>query len=318
MDIDWSARMSDLNQNFQAILREHDDDGIGDSARLYHRIDRVFNLFSCGEGQAADEMIDKLEATKTKLSNRKTVNFEGIRRDMEGWQGTAADKFLEWVNELDGGVDLMLDRIDTLLMILRAHNALVKNMRADVLDLVQKTLDGIAAAETDGWEVGMTVAGAVAAVAAGVAGSIGAMPALAILGTVALNMAAGAPGVAIAVNEADDELGVMVRFVDSAEGMLHLVDIERLRVEKAFREVASSITDQNLTLVRPDRPGVITSPDFQPDSFGMEASYQAGHPLPTDTSDLVPEPGRKPDGQFDRTTTPDGQTHDRYVEQGPA
>ncbi|MFC4855639.1 hypothetical protein [Actinophytocola glycyrrhizae] len=318
MDPDWAGRMADLNENFQAILREHDEDGIGDSARLYHRIDRAFNLFSCGEGFAAEKMISSLGLAKGELAKEKEENFNGIHRDMEGWQGAAADQFLDWVNQLEGGVNVMTDRIDTLLMILQAHNTLVVNMRADVLDLVQKTLDGVAAAETDGWEVGMTVAGAVAGFAAGVAGSVGVLPAWAVLGTIAMNMAAGAPGVAVAVNEAADELGVMVRFVDSAEGMLDAIDIERLRIEKAFRELAASITSDQLVWVRPDRPDVITAPDFQPGAFGMEEDDQAGHPLPTDTSDLVPEPERKPDGQFDRTTGADGESHDRYVEQGPA
>jgi hypothetical protein len=56
---------------------------------------------------------------------------------------------------------------------------------------------------------------------------------------------------------------------------------------------------------------------FRAESFGMEATAQAGHPVPTDTRDLVPEPKKRADGPFDRTTE-DGRPRDRYPEQGPA
>jgi hypothetical protein len=318
MGTEWAARMSDLSQNFQAILREHDDDGIGESARLYERIERVFNLFSCGEGFGAEKMSGYLSAAKEELTKDIEEDFGGLQRDIVDWRGEAADQFAEYMNQLCDGTKIMADRIDTLQMILQAHQILVKRMREDVCDLVRKTLDGIAAAETDGWKAGVTVAGAVAAFAAGVAGAAVGLPTWAVIATIAGTMMDGAAGVAVEVSGAEDELGVIVNFVDSAEGMLHLIDIERLRIEKGFQELAKSITDAKLREVRPDRPVVVTMPDFQPGSFEMPDHAKEGHPLPTDTSDLVPEPKKHADGPFDETTTPDGQKHDRYPEQGPA
>lgn len=318
MDQEWAVRMADLSEKLQGILREHDDDGIGESARLYHRIERAFNLFSCGEDYAAGRMSEYLAAAKDELTKNRERDFGRIDREMDGWQGDAANQFCDYVNSLKDSSFIMVDRLETLQMILQAHQILVRGMRKDVLDLVRKTLAGIEAAETDGWEVGMTVAGAVAAFAAGVAGSVTGPVGLTVLGTIALNMAAAAPGAVVAVDGAEDELGVIVRFVDSAEGMLHLIDIERLRIEKAFRDLADSITGTKLPEVRPDRPTIITAPDFQPASFGLQEQVQAGHPVPTDTTDLVPEPKKHADGPFDRTKTKDGQEHDRYPEQGPA
>jgi len=216
-----------------------------------------------------------LDLAKNAMITSREEDFGGVRRDMEGWQGEAANQFVDYVNQLDDSLNVMVVRIETLQMILQGHQILVKRMRDDVCDLVRKTLDGIAAAETDGWKAGLTVAGA------------------------------------------EDELGVIVKFVDSAEGMLHAIDIERLRIEKGFQELANWITDTHLPEVRPERPVVVTAPDFQPGAFGMEEDVQAGHPVPTDNSDLVPEPKKKADGPFDQTTT-DGQEHDRYPEQGPA
>ena len=316
MDIDWAARMSDLRENFKAILREHDDDGIGDSARLYDRIDRIFNLFSCGEGfgedSGAERMSGGLRLAKEEMRKDHEKDFNGIRTAMDGWQGDAAAKFLTYVDDLADGMNLLVDRIETMEMILQAHALLVKAMREDVLDLVQKTLDALAAAESDGWEVGATVVGVVAGFAAGLAGVSG--PAGTALATIAGEMVSAASGTAVAMHGAQDELGVIVNFVDSAEAMLHSIDIERLRIEKAFRSLAVWITDEKLVEVRPDRPSIITAPSFDPRSFGMQDHMQAGHPMPTDTRDLVPEPKRHADGPFDRTK--DG--HDRYQEQGQA
>ncbi|HEX6356191.1 hypothetical protein [Actinophytocola sp.] len=310
--------MSDISQNLQAILREHDDDGIGDAARLYERIERAFNLFSCGEGYGASRMSEYLAGAKEELTKDRERDFGGIQRDMDDWLGEAANQFADYMNDLYDGTEIMLDRINTLQMILQAHALLVKGMREDVCDLIQKTLDGIAAAETDGWKVAVTVAGVVAGFAAGVAGSTVGLPVWAVIGTVAGAMADGAASIAVEAAGAEDELGVIVQFVDSAESMLHVIDIERLRIEKGFRALADSITDAKLIEVRPNRPDIVTAPDFRPESFGMAPGAQAGHPVPTDTRDLVPEPQKRADGPFDRATTPDGQSHDRYPEQGPA
>jgi hypothetical protein len=313
VDIEWASRMSELSETFKAILREHDEYGIGESARLYDRIDRAFDLFSCGEGLGAAKMSQFLADAKYEMIKDREEDFNGVLRAMDGWQGSAASQFLTYVNSLDDGMNILVDRIETMQMILQAHEILVKAMREDVCDLVQKTLDGIAAAETDGWEVGVTVAGAVAAFATGLTG-VGGLPVWAVMGVIAGEMAAGAAGVAVAVNAADDELGVLVNFVDSAEGMLHAIDIERLRIEKGFRLLAGSVTDVKLREVRPERPVVVTAPSFDPGSFGMQDQAQVGHRVPADTRDLVPEPRKRADGPFDRSS--DG--HDRYQEQGPA
>lgn len=86
MDPDWAARMGDLNQNFQAILREHDEDGIGESARLYERIDRIFNLFKCGEGFGAAQMNTHLTNAKACLTDDQEENFGGIDRARPEWR----------------------------------------------------------------------------------------------------------------------------------------------------------------------------------------------------------------------------------------
>lgn len=305
------------NQAVQAILGEHDDEGIGAAARLPHRIERIFDLFSCGEDYGAMRMNDYLGAAKEELIKDRTEEFGGARRDLEGWHGDAAENFANYLNQLEDGVNLMIDRIDTLHMILEAHQVLVKVLREDVLELVRYTLDGIAAAETDGWEVGASVVGAVAGFAGAVAGAAAGGPPGAILGMIAASMAQGAVGVVATAHAADSELGVIVEFVNTGEDLLRQVDLERLRIEKAFRALAESVTDNKLPEVRPERPVVITAPDFRPETFGLDDQTQRGHRVPTDARDLVPEPTKRADGPYDRTAK-DGEERDRYAEQGPA
>lgn len=282
MDPDWRREMFNQANDFVEIMRAHDDEGIGARAQLDTRIWRIFNLFSCGSDYAVEQMITSLNAAKEALVKDREANFGGARRDLEGWHGQAADGFFNYLNQLEDGVNLMVDRIDSLVLILSAYKALVLRMHEDVNELVRNTLRGIADAESDGWKVGAAIVSAVVNVA-GAAGGI-----------------AGGPTRSRTRRDCR-ELGV-----------------RRAAIETALRMLTSSVTDDKLPEVRPERPLIITSPDFRPSTFGLTDEEQGRHRRPTNTRDLVPEPTRHADGRFDRVSTGDGQSHDRYSEQGSA
>jgi hypothetical protein len=315
-DLQWRIKMDEIAENLKGILRENDDEGIGAAAHLYERIDRLFALFSSGEGYPAWKMNNYLRSAKEELIKDTAEEFDGAKSDLAGWHGTAADTFRDtYLNQLQDGVGLMVDRIDTLAMILEAHQELVRSMRHDAMELVQHTLDGIAAAETDGWKVGMQIVASVAAVASTVIGSVGTGGgAGVVIGAIAASMLSEAAGVEVDADAADSELGVIVEFVNSGEALIDRIDVERGRIEKGFRELAASITGEKLPEVRPDRPLIITAPDFRPESFGLPDQVQGSHPVPTNTADVVPEPPKHQDGPFDRTKS----GKDRYPEQGSA
>ncbi|HMF60132.1 MAG TPA: hypothetical protein VK595_07165 [Vicinamibacterales bacterium] len=261
-------------------------------------------------------MNNYLRAAKEELIKDAAQEFGSAGSDMAGWHGVAADAFRDdFLNPLQDGVGLLVDRIDTLAMILEAHQELVRSMRHDVMELVKHTLDGIAAAESDGWEVGMQIVGAVVSVAGAVVASVGTGgTAGVVLGPIAATMIAGGIGVAVQAQSADSELGVIVEFVNSGEDLIDRINIESARIEGGFRDLAASITGEKLPEVRPERPLLITAPDFRPETFGLSDQVQGSHPVPTDTTDVVPEPTKHPDGPFDRTKG----GKDRYPEQGPA
>lgn len=317
MDMNWAIQMDDQARHLIAIMRDHDDEGIGARAQLDIRIQRIFDLFSCGEVYAAQRMIDYLNDAKKPLIKDNEHNFGGAKEDMSGWTGDAADKFRDYLRDLEDGVRLMIDRIDSMIMILRAHQALVQSMRKDVNELVRHTLDGISAAETNGWKVGAAIVSSVIGVAGAAAAVAGGGIPLTVLGPIAMAMASGALSVAIEADGAHSELGVIVQFVNSGEGMLHLVDVERAKIEDGLRKLADSVTDANLREVRPERPLIVTAPDFRPGTFGLSDQVQGRHRKPKDTRDLVSEPQKHADGRFDQTTK-DGHPHDRYAEQGPS
>ncbi|SDD18940.1 hypothetical protein [Actinokineospora iranica] len=318
MDIDWAAQMSDQAHSLIGIMKAHDDEGIGAAAQLEGRIQRIFDLVSCGETSTADSMIQALNDAKEAITQDQHLHFDGAKRDLDGWSGSAADGFFDYLNQLEDGVELMKDRIDAMILIITAHAALVKGMRSDVVEFVRHTLDGIAEAATDGWKVGAAIVGAVVGVAGAVVGTAAGGPLGVVAGTIAASMVAGATSVAVEAKGADSELGVIVEFVDSGEGMLELVDIERAKIERAFRELAAAVTGDKLSEVRPARPMIITAPDFHPGTFGLSQENQGRHRVPQDTRDLVPEPSARADGPFDGTTGADGQHLDRYSEQGPS
>lgn len=313
-ELEWRIKMEDLSENLQGILREHDDEGIGAAANLYDRIDRIFGFFASGRGYAAGRMKNHLRSVREELLKDKEEEFGGAKEDLDGWQGEAAAQFANYLNQLNDGVNLMEYRIDALLMILEAHERLVGNMRRDGMELVRHTLDGIDAAETAGWKVGAQVVGAVAGVVGTIAGAAAGGPAGPLLAQIAGSMVAGAVSVIVEAKEADSELGVIVEFVNSGEGLIDQIAIERECIERGFRDLAARFTGESLPEVRPDRPLIVTAPDFRPESFGLPDQVQGGHPVPTNTSDVLPEPPKHQDGPFDRTK----KGNDRYPEQGPA
>jgi hypothetical protein len=312
-DFAWDSQMSRHAEALVGLLREHDDDGIGAAAHLDTRLRRIFDLFSSGDDACAQVMIHYLSRAKTTLIQDEHHLFGGAEDCLKGWQGAAADQFEEYLRDVRDAWDLLIDRIDSLNLILRSYQALVHEMRRDVLDLVERTLRGIEDAETDRWKVGASIIGAIAGVAGAAIGGPGG---LVLFGSIAASLVGGGVAVAIEAKGADSELGVIVQCVDAGEGMLHLIDVERAKIEQALRDLATGVSAKMLTEVRPDRPLLITSPDFRPETFGLQDHVQGRHRVPTDTRDLVPEPTRRANGPFDQTTV-DGQTQDRYPEQGP-
>src|SRR2546430_3353368 len=110
MAIDWATEMESQAMNLIAIMKAHDDEGIGARAQLDIRIQRIFDLFSCGEDFAAGKMIGFLNDAKEHLIQDDELNFGGVSRDMEGWIGGAADQFRDYANNLRDGIRLMEDR----------------------------------------------------------------------------------------------------------------------------------------------------------------------------------------------------------------
>lgn len=316
-DFAWDSQMSRHAEALVGLMREHDDDGIGAAAQLDTRLRRIFDLLSSGDDASAQVMIHYLSRAKTTLIQDEERLFGGAQDCLDGWQGEAAAQFAGYLRDVRDGWDLLIDRIDSLNLILRSYQALVHEMRRDVLDLVERTLQGVEAAETDGWKVGASIIGAIAGVAGAVAGSVGGPGGAVLLGSIASSLVGGGIAVAIEAKGAESELGVIVQCVDAGEGLLHLIDVERAKIEQALRNLATGVSDGMLKEVRPDRPLIITSPDFRPETFGLPGHVQGRHRKPTDTRDLVAEPTKRADGPFDQKTV-DGQTHDRFPEQGPA
>ncbi len=315
-DGQWKRAMGEHADVLTRLMREHDDDGIGAAAQLDIRLRRIFDEFASGEDAATQVMIHHLAAAQHRLIQDPNELFGAADGCVQEWHGTAADQFKSYLRQLRDGVSgvLVLDLagLDT---VLRAHQALISAMRRDVLDLVERTLRGIEAAETDSWKVGASIVGALAAIAAGVAAAGPVGPPL-LMSLAATLMGAGT-SVAIEAKGADSELGVIVQCVDAGEAMIHLIDGERAKIEHALRIVTSSFTGDNLPQIRPDRPLIVTSPDFRPETFGLTDETQGRHRKPTDTRDLVPEPTRDANGSFDDRTVGD-RVEDRYPEQGPA
>ncbi|MEV8439846.1 hypothetical protein AB0425_20930 [Actinosynnema sp. NPDC051121] len=309
---EWADNMYGQRDHFLGLAAEY---GMG---LIGPRIPPLFDAFVCGDPDRVEEMVDHLNAAKYVLNKDLREHLGGAQLDMAGWVGDAAADFLDYLLQLEDAIGLLTECLDALIVILRSHAAVVLAMRQDALNLVDLALQGIEAAGADDWKVALAVVGAVAGVLGTVASLGTATGALVEVVTVMGSAISGSAGVAGAVIDASSELGVLDDMIKAGEGIVAEVREQTSAVDAGLRELARFVSGTKLAEVRPDRPDVITAPSFDPGSFGMTDEAQGRHPRPTDTTDLVPEPKRRPDGPYDRGRGMIDPDRDRYEEQGPA
>lgn len=310
-DTGWREQIGQFEYTLVNLFHQHDPDGIGAAAHIEERIHNICSLITCGDLYAASQMRDYLTRATMAVKQDEEENFGGIQEALQAWSGDAAEAFKTYFHQLQDASDLLADLIKGLQIIIESHVALVTAMRKDFVDLMKKTLDGIAAARSDQWEVGATIAGAVAAVAGAAATAMTEGAALAAF-AIATEVTNAGSSVAVQEDGAEDELTVIIRFVDSGEDMIKHIDTERYGIERGLRKFDVFVTDTpnpddpkhgtRLTQVRPDLGGLITAPSFNPADFRLPDDIQGAHAAPTSHKDLAPTPKAPPANPADETT----------------
>lgn len=207
--------------------------------------------------------------------------------------------------------------------VLKGYRGLVEAFRKDVVALVQAALKGLEEAEQADLKLGIAVCNAVSGVIGAIGGAAaGGAPkggaAAAGMGTSIVGaLMAGAGGVIIEMVGADSEVEVVGSMLKAGNQLLEETRKATAPLTNALALIEEYVTAERLAEVRPDRPEIITAPSFDPDDFGLTDADQGGHRKPTDTTDLVPEPKRKPDQPGDHPF-PGDIGDDRYPEQGPS
>ena len=307
---DWCRNMDSQRYNIIKLAHEADWARTGAATQLVAPTTEIFENFKCGDPDRVDRMIEHLTDAKYALGKDLREHLGGAQLAMTGWTGAAADDFRKWLLQLEDAMNLLSECMEALILILRSYKAVVLGMRNDALGLVDKTLEGIEAAEADNWKILLSVVGAVASVA----GAFATAGASIAIGAVVGAMVSGAAGVANEVIDADSEIDVIREMNKIGFSMIGKVGDEAGRIISGLNELSGFVSGAKLGEVRPGRPVVITAPSFDPGSFGLPDQTQGQHPRPTDTTDLVPEPKRHEDGPYDDGVFVD----DRYEEEGPA
>ena len=309
---EWCRNLDSQRDNIIKLAYENDPITRGKMAEyVVGPTPGLFGYFKSGDPDRVDRMLEYLSEAKYVLGKDLREHLGGAQLAMDGWTGSAAVDFREWLLKLEDAINLLSECVDMLIVILRAYKALVLGTRNDVLNLVDKTLQGIEAAEVDGWKIVLAAVGAVAGVVGAVV-SGGAT--LALTAAVVTSMVSGAAGVASEMIDADSELEVIDQMNKAASSMVDKIRAEADRLNDGLTTLSSFVSGAKLAEVRPGRPEVITAPSFDPGSFGLPDEMQGGHKRPTDTTDLVPEPERHEDGPFDKSVF----GGDQYEEEGPA
>ncbi|TWP52622.1 hypothetical protein FKR81_09970 [Lentzea tibetensis] len=306
---EWCRNMDAQASHIIGVYREEDPLG-GRFPEPEQWLRRYFECMKCGDPDRVQVMVDELTEAKYVLGKDLREHLGGAQLDMNGWTGAAADDFRNYLLKLEDAVNVLVECIDSLLLIVRSYQALVLSMRNDALNLIDQTLKAIDNAGADGWKIALAVVGAIAGVVGTVAtGGAGAGVAVAVFSS----LVSGAAGVANETIDGDSEFTVCLSMAKSSVNVIHGIDVERAKIENALSTLSTFVSGSKLAEVRPDRPVIITAPSFDPGSFGMTDEAQGKHRRPTDKKDLVPEPKRHEDGPYD-----DGVFGDRYEEQGPA
>ncbi|GLZ31149.1 hypothetical protein Lesp02_33370 [Lentzea sp. NBRC 105346] len=310
-DDGWKRQMQEVSAQFAGKLdvAAADDHRYKEAAQLKPRLYSAFSAFASGEIEVVRQMASNVKGALDAMKHVVTKDANDVRTLLKGWEGAAAQDFELYMNAIESAAQQYSYCLQSLDVILQGSEKLIAALRADVKALIERTQAAYQEAEQNGQKIGLAVAIAYV----GLIASVGA-------GTLAGMVVAGLTGSGGATIEmigADSEFDVLKSMVEQAEQIIHNTDVERAKLEVALRTLCDYVTGGKLAAVRPERPGIVTAPTFDPAAFGLPPHLQGRHRRPKPGGELVVEPPVKPSGPYDSEDVNSEKNRDRYVEQVP-
>ncbi|MFD4638169.1 hypothetical protein ACFWN2_12685 [Lentzea sp. NPDC058436] len=273
------------------------------------RMADMFREFGSGDLEASTQAIARLNDLNMAVGRDYEKLLEDAIDYLDDWEGNAAIEARSWMRGMKVAMGRKRELLDALVMVHKAHHAVIEKLRSDVLQLIDATTKGLQSAGDNSTKLTLAIVGAVAGVIGAFTAGTGALLVIA----VGSAMTAGAASVASAAIDGENEAQVLVSMVAAGENIVKAAQAEMALVDQGFAKVTGYLTGDELKWVRPERPKVVTAGEYRPDDFHPEDGYtpQVRDRLPK--TDVVTEPPVDEDPGTDRG--PFGDKEDRYPEQ---
>jgi hypothetical protein len=324
----WQSEMESEKQRFRGLWAEHGGDYLyGDwlplpppsldssltMGSVDQRIEDMFTKFSAGHLEEVQPILDLVEGSHRTLVADFAANAGGVRDHLDDWTGEGADRFRQYMRDMESAVELKENCLLAAQETIDAYRALLEEYHRAIDELIRNTdaaLADVEQAEEDAqYQFAFGVAVAVVGIGAAVAS-----------GGLALGAAAGALA-AVGAAELTAFIGgkeqgeVIVSMVDNGEIIIGDAEDAAARVRDACFQITTYLTTYNgprhdndpygdnqttyLEEIRPDRPDLITDEEFDPEEFRPEDATD-GDVSDMSRDDLVQNPQRDDDDPRDR------------------
>jgi hypothetical protein len=324
----WCDDMYATGQNIIAAWKEHYEwfaESYSDNITVPKDVEDLFERFRNIDPAAAEKCVEELTDAMMTVASHTSLLADAHQRVSDYWDGDAADGFMDYLNAMINALTNLQDRLNGFILVARAELQLAEDFQQDVLDLVQKTLQGIEDAEIHQKKMAFAIAGSIAAVV----GSLAAGPFA--VAAVSTALASGAASVASEELEGNSVMDVVDEFVTAGHSLTGGLGAQGSALVGGLYKLDEYLTEGHLPEVRPARPEIITAVKFDPGLFypeGFPEELRASVP----TGDLVEEPAQSGDQESDHVggkaditvfgtkvgEVDNGPNRDVYPEEGPA
>jgi uncharacterized protein YukE len=234
-------------------------------------IDSTAEALCSGNALAADTLANDINQAHLALTTNAQVGFDGIQTDMEAWAGTAADNFRDYMSKVKQAMARYDQVLNDFKRVQDGYTALVGGCVTDVQNLLNKAIDAQNGVSAETWQVALTAIGGVAAIiGSAISGPVGWEI---LLGGVALATSEGS--VLISTNGHGETAKSLL---DGLQSLLESVINQRenfyYAVQQLDNVVMENVDNNNLGVVEPSPPTIITAPNFDPSTFDLPSDIE--------------------------------------------
>lgn len=235
-------------------------------------IDELVHVLCGGDALAADDIASHISEAGKQIVGRTELGFGSAQRNLQDWQGDAADNFAGYLLQVKAAIGHYHDVFHDFYAIQRGCVALIQEAHKKTRELLDKAVQAQqeqSASDANFWNVTLAVGAAVAGVVSTALSGGGALAGWAI---VASGVAGGA-STASAIISTSGPGDTAQSLRDGLRTLLNQVIDQREELYGAVGQldqyISDSVDNKHLAEVQPPPPLILTRPNFKPETFGL-------------------------------------------------